>query len=127
MKPYWFGAIALTVVLLFTVLGYADKTRLHWVADDPTATPLVAPDRVVGVELRCTHYSTDRTVELRGAAGCEEQEGGTSDIYKYPAPSASSLLNRRQELTVRTSMGTSYTVAVSLITKFAIGDEWPPK
>jgi hypothetical protein len=86
-----------------------------------------APDRVVGIEWRCTVYSTDRTVEVRGAAGCEEHEGGTSDIYKLPAPSTSTLVNRRQELTVRTSMGTTYTVAVAMSQTVKLGDEWPPK
>ena len=90
------------------------------------------PDRVVGIEWRCTHAVINptepvRLTDLRGAEGCEARDGGDKDIYKYPEPSKNTLLNRRQELTVRTSTGTSYTVNVPPSTKVALNDEWPPK
>ena len=123
--PAWVLS-ALVVVLLFLGAGYADKTRLHWVSEEPP------PDRIVGIEWRCTHAVNDppepvRLLDLRGAEGCEARDGGETDVYKYPAPSKTTLTNRRLELTIRTAQGTSYTVDVSPTIKVALNDEWPPK
>jgi hypothetical protein len=127
MQRYWFGAVALVIVMAFVGFGYADKTRLHWVAEDSPAASQVAPDRVVGIEWRCTVYWPDRTVDVRGAEGCAAREGGLSDIYKSSPSDTSRLVNRRKEITVRTPMGTNYTVNVPPDTKVAVNDEWPPK
>jgi hypothetical protein len=85
------------------------------------------PDRVVGIEVRCTIlYTPEQTAEFRGNEGCRVSVGGSSDLYDPPG-GGYLLRNRRQELTVRTPSGTSYTVNVPMDTKVALGDVWPSK
>ena len=93
-------------------------------AAQPTAPPV--PDRVVGIEWRCTRGAMlEIHEEFRGVQACAANEGG-SDVLATGGQKIT-FWNRRQELTVRTSFGTSYIVSVSLATKVAVGDEWPPK
>ena len=124
MKRYWLVALAVTA-LAVACGGSDDTSALR--AQVAALQTQVAPDRVVGIEWRCTFRNSDgKTEDLRGAGMCLAAEGGV-DHRPYPGVANAQLLNRRQELTVRTSTGTSYTANVSPSTKVAINDEWPPK
>lgn len=114
MRPYWFATAALVVVLLFVGLGYADKTRLHWIAEDAAGPRQYEPDRVVGIEIRCHIGGAADLVELFGAE-CTNPPVASARIFE-----------RRKVVTVRTATY-SYTVAVSPETQVALGDQWPPK
>ena len=75
MRPYIFGGSALLAVLLVVAFGYADQTRLHWVAEAPPTEPLASPDRVVGIEWRCTVRSGGTSDEMRGTGICLAADG----------------------------------------------------
>ena len=127
MTRYWAGALAIALVaiaILATLLAIGGLSALE-------------PDRVVGVEWRCTYFSNGKSEDLRGAEAClAGEKGGLSDRYLYPEPSKASLHNRRQELTIRTADGKTYSVNVPPDSKskqcdecqwMALGDEWPPR
>ena len=114
LPPAWFLSAGV-VALLVAGFGYADKTRLHWYAQEtapPAVTAAVAapePDRVVGVIRRC----------IRGGKyaetgdGCSRADGGR-------------FMDDRLEVTIRTSQGTTYLVAMPVGTSVKVGDPWPP-
>ena len=130
MRVSWPGVVALVIVLLFVGFGYADKTRLHWVAAG-SSSGNGGTDTVVGIEWRCTRFEQQDagllTNEFRGSELCEEKDGGPLDQYEYPGSSKVKLLNRRKELTVRTHAGRTYTVNVSPATTVALNSTWPAK
>jgi hypothetical protein len=89
----------------------------------PTATPTREPDRVVGINERCTlmlRSGGGGRLELQGteAAGtCPTEHDAASGILR---------LDWRKELVVRTASGTTYQTTVSGDTSVTIGDPWPP-
>ena len=88
----------------------------------------VAPDRVVGIEWRCTLAAkpSETGTEYRGTHACAGSAGG-DDIGFFAGAGGQLAWNRRLELTIRTSNGMSYTVNVSPAATVALGDPWPPK
>jgi hypothetical protein len=122
MKPYWFRAIALAVVLLLVGFGYADKTRLHWVAED---SPTPQPDRVVGVERHC---QTNELGQTNLFSPQHPMAVSTCDaIWDDIAADPSLRATRYLEIIVHTQAGTIYRIQVPATTKVALNDEWPPK
>jgi len=73
----------------------------------PTAEPA---DRVVGIEFHC-----------RAPGGYESFGSECASRSAYPG------IVKTQQLTVRTSSGTTFKLEVSPDTKVAVGDVWPPK
>ena len=136
MKPYWFGTISLVAVLLLVGLGYADQTRLYWVAEDsPTASqPLnenLARGRVVGVLAHCDLRQSGDVTNLSGTE-CSEIKGQlatarTQAAAAHATPPSVSILNHRIEVSVLTDHGTPCTVWVPAETLVSIGAIWPPK
>ncbi|MBA4179343.1 MAG: hypothetical protein C0506_02035 [Anaerolinea sp.] len=131
MRPYAFGTFALVTVLSFVGAGYADKTRLHWVADEAThAPPQAVPDRVVGVERHCESRDVGDTNLFASyhpiAVGlCDVLWDQIGELPRLAsgAPPVWHFL----EIIVRTQAGTIYRIEVAATTKVAVGDEWPPK
>ena len=113
LPPAWFLSAG-GVVLLVAGFGYADKTRLHWYAEEtapPAVTAAVAapePDRVVGVIRRCMRGGTLAETGI----GCSRADVG--------------FRNDRLEVTIRTSQGTTYLVDMPVGTSVKVGDPWPP-
>ena len=112
LPPAWFLSAGV-VALLVAGFGYADKTRLHWYATSPQNEPPVSlitpqPDRVVGVIRRC----------LVGGQAAETGDGcSRTDLRVF---------DDRLEVTIRTSQGTTYLVAMPVRTSVKVGDPWPP-
>ncbi len=101
-----------------------------WGCRESKTTSIQAPDRVVGVEWLCTlvYKNGDlpgERMERRGPHLCAAA-GLAGDDTLSTGNGIPELWNRRQELTIRTASGTSYTVNVLPDTKVAIGDVWPP-
>ena len=95
------------------------------------ATAAAAPDRVVGIEFVCmegaaTGTQTERWGQLCTSAGTPFPLYPDESIAILGAPINGTLYNRRQVLTVRTSSGSTYTIAVALTQQVKLGDPWPP-
>ncbi len=113
IPPAWFLS-ALLVVALIGAFAYADKTRLHWYAEEPSvaAAPTAATverDSVVGVALRCSRTGT----QYRTAA-------------EYTGDICLGNPNAWQEVTVRTAQGTTYSVKANASQLIRVGQIWPP-
>jgi hypothetical protein len=110
--PAWFFS-ALAVLTLIAAFAYADKTRLHWYAEErstPTvpAVAAVKRDRVVGVLAKCS-------------GGSREYSGDACYDTTYAAVRATA----RLVVTVRTASGATYTVEMPISTRVSVGDPWP--
>ncbi len=124
MRLFWIPALALAALSLAACGGDDSNALKTQVASLQTQVAQAGPDRVVGIEWRCTL----NTVETHGADGCPSNPagtGGSAEVFK--TNSGATVMNRRQELTIRTPSGATYTVNVSPDTKVALGDAWPPK
>lgn len=118
--PAWLASAGLVFAALVAFL-FLDKTQLHWYAPAdvtlplrtavaPTEVPPAAPDRVVGI------------VET-----CDVRNPGTLDYTRMYGCTGTLLpMNRRLELTIRSSVGGSYVVSVPIGFNVRLGDEWPP-
>lgn len=100
------------------------ETRMAQPTATPHSTPTPEPDRIVGVEWKCTLIATGdgetRTFELSGEPQCEDARGST--------PSSGTSLYMSKDLkvlTVRTAQGLVYIVVVDGNDPAAIGDPWP--
>ena len=113
LPPAWFLSAGV-VALLVAGFGYADKTRLHWYAQETAPRAVTAavaapePDRVVGVIRRC----------LVGPQVGETGDGCSRTDFK--------VFDDRLEVTIRTSQGTTYVVTVSASPSVFVGMTWPP-
>jgi hypothetical protein len=86
----------------------------------------VQRDQVVGVEVRC-EFGTAELHSERWGDFCNPAGMRWAGVDgSYAIVGATEWYNRRQVLTIRTSLGTSYTVAVQLISHVSLGDAWPP-
>ncbi len=106
VPPAWFLSALLAIVLV-GAFAYADKTRLHWYAEEasvataPTVVT-VERDRVVGVLVKC----------------------GTQTFGSVCYSATYSTL-ARLVVTVRSTNGSTYTVELPLSTDVSVGDPWP--
>lgn len=127
---FW-KAFVLAFVSLLAVVGiagtavfatlYVTKDSGPSRADVAATAAAVEPDRVVGIELRCTlTENVVKTWDFRGDV-CRSR----FDPFVQAAPS-SFFIVKQQELTIRTALGTTYTVRVEMNPIVSIGDPWPP-
>ena len=124
-----------SVVVALTLCGgflVADKEWLHWYADQSTLAPS-EPDRVVGIEAKCDIQPVGARWEAWGYY-CNHfgtTYPGFSDesvaSYSPNGKETVDVFNRRQVLTIRTTQGTAYTIAIPISQKVTVGDPWPPK
>lgn len=100
-----------------------DRTRLvvgvvvWWAFSAPTligCTSDDGEDKVISVILKCdkqVSIGVERVIRPTTGADCEN----------------SSVMNARQEVTVRTPGGNVYTVDAPVVWLIRLGDSWPPK
>lgn len=82
-------ALALAGALAVAVVAIAVLVTLVATGDTLATQP---PDRVVGIEWRCTYFSNGKGEDLRGSEAClAGEKGGFSDVYLYPDPAKASL------------------------------------
>lgn len=104
MRKVW------AVILVISLTGGACTT-----VNLPEA-PTPGPDRVVGIEVRCTILSGSDVFEVVGETRCREAIENLGASY---------LSRHVKVLTIRTSGGSAYTVAVDGDQSVALGDAWP--
>ena len=129
MKRYWLVILALPA-LAAACGGSDDTSALH--AQVAALQTQVAPDRVVGIEVRCETWPSDGNHREYWGAVCTDTYATVllataSDSSVAGATGGGAVaFNRRKVLTIKGPVQ-SYTVAVLVNTAVAIGDEWPPK
>ena len=116
-----------TSALQTEVAGLQTKVGENSVFD---ATTTAGPDRIVGTEYECRAGNTPNSAEVWGdvckAFGTALPGVPDGSIAVITAGTPTTIVNRRQVLTVRTSLGRTYTVAVALTQTVKLGDPWPP-
>ena len=99
------------VTVLLTLLIAATISALSIVSYRTVtghSEPTPQPDRVVAVLAKC-QFGMQGTLDLTGSQ-CQQDK---------------STFNRRLQLFVRTSEGSTYQIEVPIDTKVAVGDTWP--
>ena len=120
LKASSLGVVA-TLPLLLLGCGRGDDQSALRSQVAELQTQAVAPDRVVGMEVRCELVTTSAGIqkEYTDAICLTGREGS---LFIPPE----SLVNKRKVLTIRAS-NYSYTVSVAMDTNVALNDPWPSK